>query len=188
MLVRSHNVPSKQNIEHLCGLVEHANDSASSSQNRQQQSSCWSRSMAESLAKFVVQIFAPPRQEAVATNSEGYPSTLTFLAHCLDQWSQDDSIIYAAVVKEFEVEIDQQRIVHISLLDTLHNLSVNSRDPIIQNPAMMGLSVIWRYLDRIQFLTLLKSPGEFPAASIESAWWINDEEALANKALNELLR
>lgn len=185
VLVRSSNVPSTQNIEHLCGLVEQCiNDH---SQNPQ----CWSLAMAESLAKFVVKIFGVHENiNMTGRNPEGYPSTLCFLARSLEQWSINDSVMYTAVVKEFEVAMDHgNNTVEMSLLEVLHNLVVHYNDPIIQNPAMMGLSIIWRYLDRIQSLTSWKNPTDFPACFVDSAWWIGrGEETLANLALKATLR
>jgi hypothetical protein len=188
VLVRSHNVPSTQNIENISSLVDQANESKELSQGHPPQSSCWNLSMSENLAKFVVRLFASCETiDLKGGSSDGYLSTLNFLARCLDQWAQDDSIMYAVVVKEFEVVIDNQPSLQMSLLNTLHNLSVRAKDPILQHPTLMGLSIIWRYLDKIQFLTFWKSPSDFPPASIESAWWIHDEDALANHAVQALL-
>jgi hypothetical protein len=186
ILVRSNHVPPTQSIEQLFDLIHKANS------HNDQSSSCWSLQMAESLASYVVRIFGWHENiNMTGRNPEGYPSTLCFLARSLDQWSDDDSIMYAVTLKEFEVEVEQQqRTVQMSLLQVLHSLSVNLDDPIIQNPAIMCLSIIWRYLDRVQFLTSWKSHQSLVSSSIDSAWWMQseDEETLAYIVLKELLK
>ena len=206
ILARSSNVPSTQNIEHLFELVRKSNEQYGSSQhNNNAASSCWTLPMAEQLATFVVRIFGVHDTiNMTGRNPEGYPSTLCFLSRCLEEWCHDDSIMYAVSVQELEVEIEHYpsnnnhhstrhptRTVQLSLLEVLHTLVVQFCDPIVQMPAMTGLATIWRYLDRVQFMTRW-NPTDVISFSLDAAWWmpIQDdcESILARLALQELLR
>jgi len=199
-LSRFSQIPSTQHVEHLFELVHRAHEQAELDA-LSSAASCWTLELAEHLASFVVRIFGCHANiDMTGRTPEGYPATLCFLARSLQQWSLEDSIMYAVTVKSFPVQItqqnqdqqQQQQSTEMSILQVLHNVVAQFQDPSIQNPAMMGLSVIWRYLDRIQFLTSWQNPIDQAPCALDSAWWMppsqqEEESVLANTALRELL-
>ncbi|CAB9498966.1 expressed unknown protein [Seminavis robusta] len=187
-LARSSCVPSTQTVEQLCDLQSRCENDGS----------LWSLSTAEGLATFVIRTFGClVNIDTSGQNPQGYPATLSFLARCLDQWSQsDESIIYTASTKVMEIRMDNnlQQSFRMSLLQTLHNLVVyedwKGNDRAIRNVAMVCLSIIWQNLDRIQRLISWKCYNNtFPSHSIEAVWWIpaSNEEKLATVAVKGLL-
>jgi hypothetical protein len=180
-LVRSNHVPSTQTVEQVWEFL-----------NRSNQNDAWTFSLAEGLVTFVIRIFGcHDTIDTAGPRADGYPATLALLGRALEQWSHDESIMYAAVTQEIQVDIDHETL-NMSLLQTLHNLVAHFEDPSgrIQNSALVCLSIVWRYLDRIHWLTCWKSTSrDFPSCSIDLAWWMppQDEQALVRLALTGLL-
>ena len=215
VLARSSNVPSTQNIESLFELVRKANEQTRINGNHASSTTCWTLSMAEHLATFIVRLFACHNSiNMTGRNPEGYPSTLCFLSRCLEEWAchegGDDCgsmLLYAVAVQPMEVELREQtknntgqhqirynstRTIQRSLLEVLHHLVVHFQDPIVQLPAMAGLGTIWRYMDRVQLLTRWNSSGgcDSNSFSLDTVWWmpVADESGIARLALGELLK
>ena len=59
--------------------------------NNDSTSSCWTLSMAEHLATFVVRLFGCHETiNMTGPNPDGYPSILCYLARCLEEWAYHD--------------------------------------------------------------------------------------------------
>lgn len=196
ILVRSTVVPPAQTVERLYGSLQKAQE-----QSTPDDQFCWNLEMARSFVTYCIRMFGCHENiNMTGRNPEGYPCILSFLARALEDWSFDDSIMYQVIVEEFQVELEEHRgsrtssqqnkTLTMSLLQLLHNLAVNFHDPIIRDPAVAGLSITWRYLDRIYFLTSWRNHHSSLTTSIDAAWWmpVTNELSLANMALQELLK
>ena len=126
----------------------------------------WTLDLAQTLAKYTIHLLTTHRggraSPSTNANDEIPPSisaTLFLLVSAMEQW--EDDLVYAIIVQKHGKE-------GLSLLDVLHGVAIEGHA--IHTTAILGLSVAWNVLDRLQQYTTLVDFGT--TQRLDTPWWI----------------
>ena len=192
-LARTGNIPSISVVQSLQGYISTSSSSSSTPrssslnassttpENNSNSSIEWTVDLAQTLTNYTNELLTTHSQRAphtTAPSNAGIPPSISamllLLVSAMEQW--EDRLVYATIVQN-ERTASTKKNSSKSLLELLYQLAENMGHP-IHSTAILGISVVWDVLDRIQQQTTSLVDGSSSMTTLstvqrfDTPWWI----------------